>query len=195
MNVEMQRELQLKRYAHTARADNPQVVQLTNGRFSTLPQQNSVNTTEINQIPDHLKTLLDLRSQLVSIHLQRTGHRKLDYIHGYSGTDTRPDVLLVNPSEATQRLAAQGIDTNLIRTPEEPCDTQKLACEGTPITCRSDRRLQYTTDGSKKNPQLAEQASAAIEGIAGAPVPPQEQNGRRTNIYSYRSDTRFRSPY
>ena len=92
-----------------------------------------------------------------------------------------PEALIkfVNPSEAIQRLAAaQGIDVlNLIRTPEElQAEQQKLQqmqaqqslvdqtgqIAGTPLM------------DPQKNPQLAEQASAAIEGLTGAPVPPQE---------------------
>ena len=88
-------------------------------------------------------------------------------------------VKFVNPSEAIQRLAAaQGIDVlNLIRTPEElQAEQQKL------MQMQAQKSLVDQTGqiagtplmDPQKNPQLAEQASAAIEGIAGAPVPPQE---------------------
>ena len=88
-------------------------------------------------------------------------------------------VKFVNPSEAIQRLAAaQGIDVlNLIRTPEElQAEQQKL------MQMQAQKSLVDQTGqiagtplmDPQKNPQLAEQASAAIEGITGAPVPPQE---------------------
>ena len=88
-------------------------------------------------------------------------------------------VKFVNPSEAIQRLAAaHGIDVlNLIRTPEElQAEQQKL------MQMQAQKSLVDQTGqiagtplmDPQKNPQLAEQASAAIEGIAGAPVPPQE---------------------
>ena len=88
-------------------------------------------------------------------------------------------VKFVNPSEAIQRLAAaQGIDVlNLIRTPEElQAEQQKL------MQMQAQKSLVDQTGqiagtplmDPQKNPQLAEQASAAIEGLSGAPVPPQE---------------------
>ena len=92
-----------------------------------------------------------------------------------------PEALIkfVNPSEAIQRLAAaQGIDVlNLIRTPEElQAEQQKL------MQMQAQKSLVDQTGqiagtplmDPQKNPQLAEQASAAIEGLTGAPVPPQE---------------------
>jgi hypothetical protein len=92
-----------------------------------------------------------------------------------------PEALIkfVNPSEAIQRLAAaQGIDVlNLIRTPEElQAEQQKL------MQMQAQKSLVDQTGqiagtplmDPSKNPELAEQASAAIEGLTGAPVPPQE---------------------
>ena len=79
-------------------------------------------------------------------------------------------VKFVNPSEAIQRLAAaQGIDVlNLIRTPEElQAEQQKL------MQMQAQKSLVDQTGqiagtplmDPQKNPELAEQASAAIEGF------------------------------
>ena len=88
-------------------------------------------------------------------------------------------VKFVNPSEAIQRLAAaQGIDVlNLIRTPEELQAEQEKLMQMKAQQSLVDQTGQLAGTplmDPQKNPQLAEQASAAIEGISGGQVPPQE---------------------
>ena len=89
-------------------------------------------------------------------------------------------VKFVNPSEAIQRLAAaQGIDVlNLIRTPEQLQAEQEKLMQMKAQQSLVDQTGQLAGTplmDPQKNPQLAEQASTAIEGISGAPpVPPQE---------------------
>jgi len=88
-------------------------------------------------------------------------------------------VKFVNPSEAIQRLAAaQGIDVlNLIRTPEELQAEQEKAMQMQAQKSLVDQTGQIAGTplmDPQKNPQLAEQASAAIEGLTGGQVPPQE---------------------
>jgi len=92
-----------------------------------------------------------------------------------------PEALIkfVNPSEAIQRLAAaQGIDVlNLIRTPEELQAEQEKLMQMQAQKSLVDQTGQIAGTplmDPSKNPELAEQASAAIEGLTGAPVPPQE---------------------
>ena len=85
----------------------------------------------------------------------------------------------INPSEAIQRLAAaQGIDVlNLIRTPEQlqQQKEEQMQMQAQQELVKQTGQLAGTPlMAPQKNPELAEQASAAIEGITGGQVPPQE---------------------
>ncbi len=85
-------------------------------------------------------------------------------------------VKFVNPSEAIKRLAAaQGIDVlNLIRTPEQLQAEQQKAMQMQAQQSLVDQTGQIAGTplmDPQKNPDLAEQASAAIEGIT---APPQQ---------------------
>ena len=90
-------------------------------------------------------------------------------------------VKFVNPAEAITRLAAaQGIDIlNLVRTPEqlEELKQQQMAQMAQKSLVDQTGQIAGTPlmDPSK-NPELAEQASAAIQSISGGntPEPPQE---------------------
>ena len=85
----------------------------------------------------------------------------------------------VDPSEAIKRLAAaQGIDVlNLIKSPEQlEQDKQKLAQDRSQASLVDQAGQLAGTPimDPDKNPQLAEQASAIADGIAGAAgQPPQ----------------------
>merc|ERR1712100_146957 len=83
-----------------------------------------------------------------------------------------PEALLkfINPTEAIQRLAAaQGIDVlNLIRTPEELQAEQEKLMQMQAQKSLVDQTGQIAGTplmDPSKNPELAEQASAAIEGL------------------------------
>ena len=89
-----------------------------------------------------------------------------------------PEALIkfVNPSEAIKRLAAaQGIDVlNLIRTPEQLQAEQQKAMQMQAQQSLVDQTGQIAGTplmDPQKNPDLAEQASAAIENIT---APPQQ---------------------
>jgi len=90
-------------------------------------------------------------------------------------------VRFINPSEAIQRLAAaQGIDIlNLIRTPEELQQEQDKAMNLQAQQSLVDQTGQLAGTplmDPSKNPQIAEQASSAIEGLTGGQeqTPPEE---------------------
>ena len=95
-----------------------------------------------------------------------------------------PEALIkfIDPSEAIQRVAAaQGIDVlNLIKTPE-----QVEAMKQEQMQMKAQQSLVDQTGqiagtplmDPQKNPELAEQASSAIQNLAGGdtPEPPQEE--------------------
>jgi hypothetical protein len=94
-----------------------------------------------------------------------------------------PDALVkfVNPAEAITRLAAaQGIDVlNLIRSPEEleELKQRKMQMQAQQSLVDQTGQLAGTPlMDPQKNPELAEQASAAIQNLSGGdiPEPPQE---------------------
>ena len=85
----------------------------------------------------------------------------------------------IDPSEAIRRLAAaQGIDVlNLIRTAEQLEQMKQMRQQDAANQSLINQTGQLAGTplmDPSKNPELAEQASAAIEGLTGAPVPPQE---------------------
>ena len=88
-----------------------------------------------------------------------------------------PDALMkfVDPSEAIKRLAAaQGIDVlNLVRTPEQLAEMQEQAqsdAANQSLVNQAGQLAGTPLMDPAKNPQIAEQAQAAIQNIA----PPQE---------------------
>jgi len=88
-----------------------------------------------------------------------------------------PDALMkyVDPSEAIKRLAAaQGIDVlNLVRTPEQLAEMQEQAqsdAANQSLVNQAGQLAGTPLMDPEKNPQIAEQAQAAIQNIA----PPQE---------------------
>ena len=88
-----------------------------------------------------------------------------------------PDALMkyVDPSEAIKRLAAaQGIDVlNLVRTPEQLAEMQQQAqsdAANQSLVNQAGQLAGTPLMDPAKNPQIAEQAQAAIQNIA----PPQE---------------------
>jgi len=94
-----------------------------------------------------------------------------------------PEALLrfINPPEAIKRLAAaQGIDVlNLVRTPEELQQEQQKAMNLQAQQSLVDQTGQLAGTpimDPSKNPDVAEQASAAIEGLTGGQeqTPPEE---------------------
>tara|TARA_B100000424_G_scaffold109172_1_gene82166 strand:- start:2020 stop:2331 length:312 start_codon:yes stop_codon:yes gene_type:complete len=94
-----------------------------------------------------------------------------------------PEAMLkfINPSEAIQRLAAaQGIDVlNLIKTPEQlEQDKQMMMQQQTQqeLVKQTGQLAGTPLMDPSKNPQIAEQAQAAISGFMPdeAPPPPQE---------------------
>jgi hypothetical protein len=90
-------------------------------------------------------------------------------------------VKFVNPSEAITRLAAaQGIDIlNLIRTPEQLEEQKQMQMQQMAQKSLVDQTGQIAGTplmDPQKNPDLAEQASAAIQNLSdgATPEPPQE---------------------
>ena len=92
-----------------------------------------------------------------------------------------PEALIkfIDPSEAIKRLAAaQGIDVlNLVRTGDQLSQMKQEQVSERANQSLIDQAGQLAGTplmDPQKNPQLAEQASAAIEGITGGQAPPQE---------------------
>ena len=86
----------------------------------------------------------------------------------------------INPTEAVQRLAAaQGIDVlNLIKTPEQiEQDKQKLMAQQAQqeLVKQTGQLAGTPLMDPQKNPDLADQASALMEGMMSPQGPPPEE--------------------
>ena len=87
----------------------------------------------------------------------------------------------INPTEAVSRLAAaQGIDVlNLVKTPEQMEQDQQKAMQQQAqqeLVKQTGQLAGTPLMDPSKNPELAEQASEAAEGMMGAMTqPPQEE--------------------